>query len=340
MWDFNLSQALGLMLKTSPFIVFRMLIYFGITLAYIIATTIGGAVGYGVTAFGDNPGGGAFYGALFGFAGVSGVLYWAREYLLYLVKAGHISVLVEAMDGKALPEGRGQLEHAQKVVKERFKESSILFGVDQLIKGILKAINRIIMRLTNWLPIPNLDGLVRFVNSVLNMSLTYVDEVILAYNIKTDSENPWQSSKDALILYAQNYKVMLKNAFFLMLFMYLVAFLVFLVFLAPIGLLMSMFPGSVGGWSFIIALVFAWSVKAALLEPLAITAMMQVYFKTIEGQEPNPEWEEKLSMASDKFKEMREKAESYVREHMSTTRPASTGESSPKSPEPPPGSQP
>lgn len=316
MWDFNLSQAMGLMLKTLPFIILRMLIYFGITLGYVLAIGIGAGIGYGVTAFGDNPGSGAGFGGIIGFGAISGVLYWAREYLLYLVKAGHISVLVEALDGKALPEGRGQIDHAQLVVKENFKEASILFGIDQLIKGILRALNRMLMTIANWLPIPNLDKLVNVINNILTVSLTYVDEVILAYMLRSKSDNPWQASKDALILYAQNYQVMLKNAVFLMLFMYLISFLVFLLFLAPVAGLMSMFPGSVGGWSFIVALVFAWSVKAALLEPLAVTAMMQVYFKTIEGQTPNPEWDEKLSVASDKFREMKAKAESYISTQM------------------------
>src|SRR5690606_11877816 len=93
MWDFNFSQALKLMLKTSPFILLRMAIYFGITLAYLIATGIGAGIGYGVTAFGDKPGSGALWGAFIGFGGISGLLYWAREYILYLVKAAHIAVL-------------------------------------------------------------------------------------------------------------------------------------------------------------------------------------------------------------------------------------------------------
>ena len=144
------------------------------------------------------------------------------------------------------------------------------------------------------------------------MSLTYVDEVIIAYNLRTRSENTWQSSKDALVLYAQNYQVLLKNAVFLMLFMYGLSFLVFLIFLAPVGALMGLFPGSVGGWSFIIALVLAWSVKAALLEPIAIHALMQVYFKTIEGQQPNPDWDAKLEKVSGQFRKLKQKAQQYV----------------------------
>ncbi len=312
MWDFNLSQAIGAMQKTLPFILFRMAIYLGITLAYILATGMGAAVGYGLTAFGKDPGSGAGLGGLLGFGAISGVLYWAREYLLYMVKAGHIAVLVEILDGRSLPENQGQIEYAQNVVKQRFKETSLLFGLDQLIKGILHTANRLLLGLTNWLPIPGLQNLVAIVNKVLDMSLTYVDEVIIAYNLRTRSENPWQSSKDALILYAQNYQLLLKNAVFLMLFMYGLSFLVFLVFLAPVGALMGLFPGSVGGWSFIIALVLAWSVKAALLEPIAIYALMQVYFKTIEGQTPSPEWDAKLETASSHFRDLTQKASSYI----------------------------
>lgn len=312
MWDFSLSQAIAAMQKTLPFVLFRMAIYFGITLAYIIVTGMGAAIGYGVTAFGQNPGSGAGLGGLLGFGAVSGVLYWAREYLLYMVKAGHIAVLVEILDGKPLPENQGQIEYAQGVIKARFKDTSLLFGLDQLIKGILHTANRIILGLTHWLPIPGLNNLVSVVNKILDMSLTYVDEIIIAYNLRVKSENTWQSSKDALVLYAQNYKVLLKNAVFLMLFMYGLAFLVFLVFLAPVGALMSLFPGQVGGWSFIIALVFAWSVKAALLEPIAIHALMQVYFKTIEGQIPNPEWDDRLEKVSAQFRELKEKAAGYL----------------------------
>lgn len=312
MWDFSLSQAIGAMQKTMPFILFRMAIYFGITVAYILATGMGAAVGYGLTAFGKDPGSGAGLGGLLGFGAVSGALYWAREYLLYMVKAGHIAVLVEILEGRPLPDNQGQIAYAQGIIQQRFKETSLLFGLDQLIKGILHAANRLILGLTGWLPIPGLNNLVSIVNKVLDMSLTYVDEVIIAYNLRMRSENSWQSSKDALILYAQNYQLLLKNAVFLMLFMYGLSFLVFLVFLAPVGALMGLFPGQVGGWSFIIALVLAWSVKAALLEPIAIHALMQVYFKVIEGQTPDPEWDAKLESVSSHFRELKQKAAAFV----------------------------
>ncbi len=319
MWDFNMGRALGAMVKTAPFVIFRVIVYVGIFIAYVLAVGVGAAIGYGIGSIGDGAGGFAFYGGLFGFGIVSAVLYWAREYLLYLVKAGHIAVLVEHYDGHTLPEGRGQIEHAQAVVKERFKEASVLFGVDRLINGILRMMNRMIMRVANFLPIPGLREIAGFVNKILTVSLTYTDEIILAYNIRTRSENPWESSKDALILYAQNYKTIAKNAVFLLLFMYGISFLIFLIFLGPAALLANLFPGTGTGIGVVLAIIFALTLKAALLEPLAIAALMQVYFKAIEGQVPNAEWDAKLSSASKKFREMKDKAAAYVAPTPATT---------------------
>lgn len=314
MWDFSLAGAFGAMRRTLPFILFRMAVYFGIALLYIFATGAGSGLGYAFTSFGDGDarGAGALYGALFGFAGASGVLYLAREYILYIVKAGHIAVLVKHMDGEELPDGRNQLTYAASVVKERFAETSILFALDQLIKGVLGALTGIINFAAMLIPIPGVNNVVRIINAILKMSLTYVDEIILAHNIRIGSTNPWATSRDALILYAQNYRSFLKNAVWLWLFMWLLTLVIFLVLLGPVLALLAIAPGNMGFVAFMVAFVFAWSFKAALLEPLAIYALMQVYFQKIEGQVPNPEWEERLTKASDKFRKLKDKAIAQV----------------------------
>ena len=45
-----------------------------------------------------------------------------------------------------------------------------------------------------------------------------------------------------------------------------------------------------------------------VLNFFAIASLMQVYFETIEGQVPNPEWDNRLAEASSKFRELRDKA--------------------------------
>lgn len=306
MWDFNVGGALGLMARTSPFIALRMMVYFGITLGYILVTGTGAGIGYGVGALGE-PGFQAsttMWGGMLGFGIFGAVMYWAREYILYLVKAGHIAVLVELMDGKPLPAGRSQITHATAVVKDRFVQASVLFAIDQIIKGVIAAVTGLARGVLTILPLPGARQLAGVLHAFLRVAVGFVDEVILAYIIRTGSEDPKAAARDALILYGQNYGVMLRNAAWLAIIVYFLGFLVFLVMLGPAALVVYLMPGAWSAGGFVFALLFAWSVKAALLDPFAITCLMQVYFRTIEGQTPDPAWEGRLDQLSDKFRRL------------------------------------
>src|SRR5699024_6828732 len=140
-----------------------------------------------------------------------------------------------------------------------------------------------------------------------------MDELILARIIRTGADNPWGSARDSLILYGQNYRIMLKNAAWLAAIIYLLSFLMFLVMLAPAALIVYLIPGAWTVAGFVFALLFAWSIKAALLEPFAITCMMQVYFRTVENQQPDPEWDARLEQISKKFRKLKERAVGAMR---------------------------
>ena len=319
--DFNLGYVFGLLRKTAPFLIFRFLIYMGIAVGIVLLIGLGSGMGYVVGSIADSGGGGAFFGGLMAFGLSVGILLFLRSYLLYMVKAGHIAVLVEVLENRPLPEGKGQIEYAQKMVRERFKESNVLFALDMLIKGILRAFNRTFLRISQMIPIPGVEAAAKFLNTVINNSLGYLDEVILAYLIKNRVENPWAGGQTALILYAQNYQTFLKNAVWLTLFIWALTFAVFLLILAPIAGLVALFPNLAGFATLIFALVLAWGVKESLIEPFAMTALMTVYFKVTEGQTANPEWEEKLSSVSGKFREMGQKAKEWVNQPKSEPTP-------------------
>jgi len=314
MWDFSVGQALGLMGRTAPFIVLRVLVYAGIAIAYVLVTGVGAGVGWGVGAFGDADfqGGTTVWGGIIGFGLTAGVLYFAREYILYIVKAGHIAVLVKLIDGEAVPEGQNQITYATAIVQDRFVEANVLFGVDQLVKGVLNAIIGIVQGVASFLPIPGLTNLVQVVRAFLKIAVGLVDEVILAHAIRTNSTNPWASAEEALVLYAQNYPTMLKNAAWLTIITYGLAFVVFLIMLAPAAAVVWLIPGGWSAGGFIFALIFAWAVKAALIEPFAIACMMQVFFRTTAGQTPDPEWDARISGVSRKFNELKERAVQWV----------------------------
>ncbi|KKB12055.1 hypothetical protein VE25_09780, partial [Devosia geojensis] len=270
-----------------------------------------------------------FWGGAAGFGLTAGVLYFLREYILYMVKAGHIAVLVELMDGRSIPEGRPQIEYATQVVRDRFGAANVLFAVDQLVKGVLAAITGIVQGVAALVPIPGLQQFIGIIRAFLRIAVGFVDEVILAYAIRTRADNPWAAAKTALVLYGQNYPAMLKNAAWLTIITYVLAFLVFLVMLAPAAAVVWVLPGAWSAGGFVFAILFAWAVKVALIEPFAIACMMQVYFQAIEGQEPDPVWEGRLSAASKKFNQLKDRASSWIGHKPS-------GEEGPAAPSTPP----
>ncbi len=314
MWDFSIGKALGLMARTMPFIMFRIIVYFGITTALILITGTGAGVGYGIGGFGDEEfrASSTFYGGVAGFGLTAGVIFFLRDYILYIVKAGHIAVMVELMQGKQIPGGRGQIDYAREIVTQRFGQASALFALDKLIKGVVNSITGIVQGVLGILPIPGLDKIMAIVRAYLRLAVGLVDEIILAHAIRTKAENPWVSAREGLVLYAQNARPMLINAAWLTAIVYGLSFVVFLVMLAPAALVVYLIPGSGSAGGLVFALVFAWAVKAALIEPFAIACLLQVFFKVTEGQVPNPEWEAKLESASAKFKKLGERAMHWV----------------------------
>ena len=48
MWDFSIGRAIGLMVGTAPFVLFRVIVYFAISAAFVVVTGTGAGVGYGV----------------------------------------------------------------------------------------------------------------------------------------------------------------------------------------------------------------------------------------------------------------------------------------------------
>ena len=57
MWDFSIAKALGLLIRTAPFLIFRALVYFGIAVAMVVVTGAGAgtAAGAGCPAWPGVP---------------------------------------------------------------------------------------------------------------------------------------------------------------------------------------------------------------------------------------------------------------------------------------------
>ena len=308
MWDFSIARSLWLMGRTMPYLLLRVALYFAITFAYMAAIGAGSGAGYMVGLSGDEDfrAQATLVGGFIGFGVVGGIVFFLREYMLYMVKAGQIAVMTELLAGNELPQGQGQLGYGASMVKERFPEVNGLFALDQLIKAVVHAVTGLLTIFTMILP--GLSGFMNFLSAVIRISVTYVDEVILAHNFRVRSKNPWTTSRSALVLYAQNGWTMVRNAIWLAVISWAVTLAVFFLMIAPAGALFYYLQDAWGGFGFLAAIVFAWAFRAAIVEPFGIACLMQVYFKVTEGQTPDPGIDAKLMQASAKFRALTERA--------------------------------
>ena len=305
----HFGEAWGILMKTLPCVIVRMLVYGIVAIAsalyvgllLLMSKVFGGAGGILV---------------IVGLLILLGLLKLAQRFVLYLIKAGHIAVITEIIQNGKLPENTGQLEYGKKVVTDLFKEVSVLFTVDQLVSGTIKAFNNMVVRMADILPIPGVEGLAKFAGMIVNYAVTYVDETILSFSLARKEKNIWESAKTGLVLYAQNWKPILTNAVGLAMVNIVGLVLCIIVMLIPFGALAAMTSNDTLKmvWLFL-ALAFGYGLKLALLNPFSLISTIITYNHAIEGQSPNAEWEAKLEQASNKFKELKTKAGEYVAQH-------------------------
>ncbi|WP_306118194.1 MULTISPECIES: hypothetical protein [unclassified Roseitalea] len=307
-WDFPIGRTLAIVLRSWPFMVLRVCVYALYAAVFAILAASGGLVGHELLPLAID-GIGALQGGIFGAMGGVGlgalVVRIAREYTLYLVKAGHIAVMVELIDRGALPGGRSQLGFGWDAVRGRFAHASVLFGIDQMIRGALAGLKKTIMRAGAAVPLVSL--LAGVAHAVADVALGSLDEIILAHTLRTRSADPYRGSADALVLFAQNGGRMVKNAAWLTLFMMLAFVAIMALIVGPFVIAFGALEGPVSTYAIVAAAIAAVFVNVVVLEPLAVCALLQVFVAASDGQSPDPQWEARLS-AMPSFVQLRQGA--------------------------------
>lgn len=302
----RLKEAFNLTLRTMPILLVRLGVYVVFWLVAMIYLGIAGGLAFLVGK--AVP----FLGVILFLVALGGTvpLYnLAKKYVLYLVKAAHVAVVAELLSRGELPAGANQLQWGKDRVQERFGEASIMFVVDELVEGVIRAFTGAVYSIAAFLPIDALRSLANMINRVIRFALSYVDEAILARTFWRKEGSVWANARDGVVLYGMVWKPLLLNAVALMLLSYIPFLLVMLLFSAPISALLSAISPTVAGWSIIATLLLAYLVKVAVGDAFAMTAMVASYQREIEGLQPDAQVTAKLEQVSDKFRELQRRAQ-------------------------------
>ena len=235
--------------------------------------------------------------------GATGIIRFAvMHYFGYLVKAGHVAVLAEAVTTGKVPDN--MVGYGKDKVKERFGEANVYFAVDKLVTGSVKQIQNGIQKLGNAMDfIPGMGAITSAAKFFVNLSLGYIDECCLGYTFYKKDQGAFQSACDGVVIYAQNIKGLLKNAAKTMLKVMLLSLVVVLAVFIPVGILFKVL-----NWSafiaFLLALFIAWVIKFAFMDSYILCQTMTSYMEVAPNTQITYDLYSKLSGISSSFKKL------------------------------------
>ena len=281
---------------TMPFMLAKLALGGATVLASLVLLGILMGIGF---LFGEN----GMAVTFFIWLALTGVVrFLIMHYLGYLVKAGHIAVIAEACKRGKLP--NNQVAYGKKCVQERFATANVYFTVDKLVSGSVKQIQKSIDKAGDKLDfIPGMEAIAGLAKFFVGIFLGYIDECCLGWTFYNREKGACQSAADGVVIYAQNYKALLKNAAKTMLKTILLMLVVVLAAFVPVGLIFKLLK-----WSplaaFLLACLIAWAVKFAFFDSYIMIRMMGSYMEVAPKTRVSFDLYGKLSSISSSFKEL------------------------------------
>ncbi|MCC8026678.1 MAG: zinc ribbon domain-containing protein [Clostridium sp.] len=307
--------------KTMPFVWAKLLLGLATVLLSAVLLVILMGIGW---LFGE---GGMFITFCIWVGGTGFIRFAIMHYMGYLVKAGHIAVIAEAVTTGRVPDN--QVAYGKARVTERFLTSNIYFAVDKLVTAAVKQIQHGIEKVGNALDfVPGMKAVSGLAQFFVSISLGYIDECCLGYTFYKKEQGAFQSAADGVVIYAQNWKVLLGSAAKTMLKVLLLMLLALLVVFIPVGLIFKLLH-----WSaliaFLLACLIVWVLKFALIDSYIMIQMMTAYMGVAPTTQITFDLYGKLCNLSAKFKELFQKGQEEA------PQPAYAGASAGQTPTPP-----
>ena len=277
MSEFNLLAATRTLERSMPFVLYRFMVSFGIALGYLLATLAGAGTLVGFASLGKNASTMGPFGAVLGFAAFAFLMYKFRPRGFHGVKVPHLAVLAAQAKGETLPLGKALVEFAKQRSAQSFPSVSSLWEVDRNLRNALAEIAGPADVAT-----ANNPRRGKFLTVAVRALYAKNDQSILAWYFYSGADNFSEAAEAALAAQKQGYKALLRDRIYATVFEVL-GFAAVLPLLSIAFLkLVADIPMDVGFWPYVFGAVFAWSLKAAFLEPIAEAAIM-ANFITLMG---------------------------------------------------------
>jgi hypothetical protein len=223
------------------------------------------------------------------------------HYAGYLLKAGHIAVISEALATGIVPEK--QMAFGKRAVLERFGTTHAYLVLDRLVDGAVEQLCKAVSKVgESFENVPGVAAVSGVAQLFLRIALGHVDECCLALTFHRKSGNAFKDAADSVVLYFQNWKSLLKNAG--------VATLVCCVLYCVLGVLSLivftclMDADETGIIAAFAGVFFFLTVKSSFIDSWVMIKMVAGFFATAKDAEPAADLYGKLGGLSGKFKDL------------------------------------
>lgn len=310
--------------RTMPFVWLKLLVSLALNLTFVAIILIGIWIAMAAQS------GIVFWLVIIFFIGGFSVRHFLKKYLTYMLKAAHVAVITELVDGGSAVASKGLVEYGFNKVQERFVATNVFFVLDSLVAGAVKQIQNALTKAANWLSfIPGLQSLVNIFNKFLGVMLNFVDEAVLSHVFRTPkSENAFKGACDGVVLWAQNWKAMAKNGAFITLVIYgsnlALGIVLFLAVYFPIKIwLPTVSLDTILVIVGLVALILANTLVSPFVESFVTVSVISRYTEITTGQMPNIDIYGKCKQWSGKFRQLFDKsAQSSDNNVAATSQPA------------------
>jgi len=306
MANINLLNATRTVEAAMPFVLYRLAVCLGTALACLFAALFGAGTFIAFASFSAKPGGAAGFGALLGLAGIAYLLWRFRAGLFFNIQAGHLALLAELSKGVKLPQGKAQVELAKDLAAQTFPSPAGFQDIKLTVQAVLQELPA---RRCPWLGRLANRELAALLGRLAGWLAASASLAIVGLGFTDMNSKPWARVRAGLILHVRHFDALSRSHYYLLAFEYAGLALAYVAMLYPVDSAVSLLPVDIGIWRHVFALLFAFSLKAAFLEPIATAALAEAYFKLAEEDTGAGEDEAKvLEEYSEAFRKISEKA--------------------------------
>jgi hypothetical protein len=313
----HLSETIGIYIRMLPYLAVRTALYGAVGLAVTLYLGLLAGV---VFAARERVTGGSLVALLLliGGIGTAWVLAGAiRSRWLHPMNAAQDAVATCCVTGTRRARGQSQVAAGRQLIAEHFIDANVVVAVDALVRGSIRAVYRMIDNLRDFIPLPGLSRLSKWNARIGDLTVGFADDAVLSYALSRGERNVWQSAHDGVLLFAQSLEKLLANAVRLTLLGWLLCALLF----AGLAVLLWPIYGFRGQGNMFVQMgfffapfVLAYALKRALLDPFVTIQLIVAFHKHAASQQPSADWQDRLSVASGRFRQLKERAEVFARD--------------------------